>query len=55
MRDVLHTACKGSDQGSGGLEMKDLEEFAKYSLILMGLMALGWTICVVGLGAMGLL
>lgn len=35
--------------------MKDLEEFAKYSLILMGLMALGWAICVVGLGAMGLL
>lgn len=35
--------------------MKDIEEFAKYSLILMGLMALGWTICVIGLGALGVL
>ena len=35
--------------------MKDIEEFAKYSLILLGLMALGWTICVVGLGTLGLL
>lgn len=35
--------------------MKDLEEFAKYSLILLGLMTFGWTICVVGLGLMGVL
>lgn len=35
--------------------MKDLEEFAVMSLALMGLMALGWLICVVGLGVMGVL
>jgi len=35
--------------------MKDIEEFAKNSLILMGLMAFGWTICVIGLGVLGVL
>lgn len=35
--------------------MRGLEEFAKYSLILLGLMAIGWLICVVGLGLMGVL
>ena len=35
--------------------MKDIEEFAKYSLILLGLMAIGWTIVVVGLGVLGVL
>ena len=35
--------------------MKDVEEFAKNSLILMGLMAFGWAVCVIGLGGMGVL
>lgn len=35
--------------------MKDIEEFAVYSLILMGLMAIGWAVCVVGLGILGVL
>lgn len=35
--------------------MKQLEEFAKYTLIVMGLMAFGWAICVIGLGSMGVL
>lgn len=30
-------------------------EIIKYSLILVGLMAFGWTICVIGLGLMGVL
>ena len=28
--------------------MKDLEEFAIYSLILMGAMAVGWAVCYIG-------
>ena len=32
-----------------------MKEFAKYSLALLGLMALGWTICLIGLGVMGVL
>ena len=32
-----------------------MREYAKYSLILIGLMAFGWTICVIGLGLMGVL
>ena len=35
--------------------MKDVEEFAKNSLILMGLMSFGWAVCVIGLGGMGVL
>jgi len=35
--------------------MKDLEEFAEYSLLLMGLMAFGWAVCVIGLSLMGVL
>lgn len=38
-----------------GNAMKIIEEYAKYSLILMGLMATGWAVCVVGLGALGVL
>lgn len=35
--------------------MKDLEEFAKNSLIILTLMAIGWAVCVVGLGVLGVL
>lgn len=35
--------------------MKDVEEFAKYTLCVLCLMAIGWTICYVGLGVMGVL
>lgn len=37
------------------MKMKDLEEFAIYSLILMGVMAIGWAVCVVGLSLLGVL
>lgn len=30
-------------------------DFTVYSLILLGGMAIGWTVCVIGLGALGLL
>ena len=35
--------------------MKDIEEFAKNTLIIMTLMAIGWAVCVVGLGVLGVL
>lgn len=35
--------------------MKDIEEFAKNILILMGAMATGWAVCVGGLWLMGVL
>lgn len=35
--------------------MKQLKEFALYSLILLGAMAVGWAVCVVGLWALGVL
>lgn len=35
--------------------MKEIREFAKNTLIVMCLMAFGWTICVIGLGALGVL
>lgn len=35
--------------------MKDIEEFAKSALFVMCCMAVGWAVCVVGLGAMGVL
>lgn len=35
--------------------MKDIEEFAKNTLFVMCCMAFGWAVCVVGLGAMGVL
>ena len=35
--------------------MKDIEEFAVYSLILLGCMAVGWTIVVSGLWMLGVL
>lgn len=35
--------------------MKDLEDFAKSALFVMSCMAFGWAVCVVGLGAMGVL
>ena len=35
--------------------MKQLEDFAIRMLILIGLMALGWAVVVIGLGALGLL
>lgn len=35
--------------------MKQVEEFAKYTLIIMGLMAFGWAICVAGLWILGVL
>ena len=35
--------------------MRDIEEFAVSGLIVLGLMAFGWTICVIGLGILGVL
>lgn len=35
--------------------MRKVEEFAIYSLVLMAGMAVGWGICVVGLGVLGVL
>lgn len=35
--------------------MKDLEEFAIWSLILLGAMTVGWAVCVVGLSVLGVL
>lgn len=35
--------------------MKQIEEFALVSLAILGCMAIGWTICVIGLGALGVL
>ena len=35
--------------------MKDLEDFAIRMLILIGLMALGWAVVVVGLSILGVL
>ena len=37
------------------MSWKDIEEFAVSGIVILTCMALGWTICVVGLGAMGLL
>ena len=51
LRDVLHDACERHDQAERGVGM----EIMKYGLILVGLMAFGWAICVVGLGVMGVL
>lgn len=35
--------------------MKDLEEFALKMLFLLSLMAIGWTVCYVGLSLIGCL
>lgn len=35
--------------------MKKIEEFAERMLILLTLMAIGWTVCFVGLSAIGCL
>lgn len=35
--------------------MKDIKEFAVYSLILLGLMTTGWAVTVVGLWMLGVL
>ena len=35
--------------------MKDLEEFAVYSLIMLTCMAIGWAVCYVGLSVLGVL
>ena len=35
--------------------MKDLEEFAVWSLILLGAMAVGWAVTVAGLWILGVL
>ena len=35
--------------------MKDIKEFAVYSLILLGAMTVGWAVCVIGLSILGVL
>ena len=35
--------------------MKKIEEYAVYSLVLLAGMTVGWAICYVGLGIMGVL
>lgn len=35
--------------------MKDIEEFAARMLLLLSLMAIGWTVCYVGLSLIGCL
>ena len=37
------------------MSWKDIEDYAKRSLLLIGLMAFGWAVCVVGLSALGVL
>lgn len=37
------------------MSWKNIEEFAVSSLILLGAMAIGWAVVVIGLGALGVL
>lgn len=37
------------------MKMKDIEEFAVNGLIVLGVMAISWAVCVVGLWALGVL
>lgn len=51
MRDIKSTLLSTDWRRA----MKQIKEITIYTILLAALMAFGWTICVVGLGIMGVL